>query len=159
MREDVERQPGRAHHLAQEDVDQAGVGAEQVDVGDGRQERRGEIGEGCRDAEQGWGRHVGPAHGPSHGQSYDNTEETGPRAEHQRVAQGLQVEAARQRLGEVLERQPLLAAQAADQEEEQRQHDQNDEGDDCPGRYADFESRQKPPGTGPPSACVALASR
>ena len=30
---------------------------------------------------------------------------------------------------------------------------------DCPGRYADFESWQKPPGTRPLPACVALASR
>ena len=142
-REHVEREPGRAQHVAQEHVDQAGIGAEQVHIGDGRQERRRKIGERGRRPEQGRKWHVGAAHGPGHRQPDEDAEEPGPGPQHQGVGKGLDVEPARERLGEMLKRQPVLAAHAAHQEEQERQHDQHDQRRNRGSHHAGFEPWQK----------------
>ncbi len=112
-REDVEGEPIGIEHVAQEDVDQSRVRAEQVDVGDGEQEGRRQVGQGRRHLDEAPAGDIGPAHRPGHRQADENAEERRQRAEDQGVVERLEIEAARQRLAEIAGGDTGLAPDAA----------------------------------------------
>ncbi len=129
-REHVEGEERQAEHVAHQHVDQAGVRAEQIDEGDGGEERRRKVGQRGGDLDQRLARHVGAAHRPGEREPDDQAEQAGPGAENERVLQRLHIEPAGQHLLEMLEAQAAFALHAAEQQREQRQHHEHDERED-----------------------------
>ena len=126
-REDVEGERRQAGDVAQEAIDEAGVGAEQVHERDGGEERRGDVGDDGDQVDEAAGRRVGPADRPRQRQPDGDAEHRRPRAEDERVDQRLRVEPAAERLPEVGEREVAALAEAAPHQGRQRQHDEQDE--------------------------------
>ena len=128
--EDVEGEPGQAGGVAHQHVDQPGIGAEQIGQRDGGEKRRRQIGERGGQLNERLARHVGAAHRPCQHQAENQAEQARPGAEDQRILERGEIEASGQDLAEMIEAEPILALDAAEQQRQQRQHHEHDERDD-----------------------------
>ncbi len=146
-REDVEGQPGKPGDVAHEYVDQPGIGAEQIGERDRGEKRRRQIGERCGELDQRLARHVGAAHRPGQHDPDDQAEQSGPGAEDERVLERSDIEPAGEHLAEMIEREPVLAFHAAEQQRDERKHHQHDQRDHGRAHHHMFEPQ--PPAQAP----------
>ena len=127
-REDVERQERKPHNIAEKPVDEAGIGAEEVDEGDRGQKGRCDVGDvGCHPDES-LGRQVGAADGPCNRKTDDDAQQACPCAQDEGVEQGLVEEPLAEGTAEVGKRESSLDGNAAPQERSEGKDDENDQG-------------------------------
>src|SRR5262249_30323226 len=104
---------GHPQPVADESIPQAGARAEEVHERDRCQERRRQVRDDRGQVDEALRGHVRPAHRPCERQADGDAQRGGRRAEDQRIPQRLHVEAARHRVAEGREGEPLVPGPAA----------------------------------------------
>ena len=140
--ENIEAEPRQTEDVARKGVDQAGVGAEQIDEGDRGQERRREIGEIGGQGDERLARYVRARHRPGQRQSEQQAEQSRPSAQNQRVEECLNIKPARESLGEIFEGEAILTPDTSDQQEAERQYHEYEQGDDRAAHDEIFQTEQ-----------------